>query len=463
MKSILEEPARITSTSSTCLDNFLINFERSFSVAVKNYCFSDHYCQIISIDILNYTLKDTTPSCIRSFSEEHIEDFRQKLSQETWLEVYNENSVDRAFENFRNTFMYYFNLCFPFRRVRISRKSDKNVKTPELETLKKYVTLYHTLAEKDDKYREITLTNGLHYFRRFHRKTPVDAKSTMFNVIPTKIRNLKDEDTFKVKVKKQLTFYFVDEFRTRYLLERYDNELLLNNSFKLQAVDNSVVLTILSGIKSSATGDDGLDTVIIKLCFPHILLCFGHIINFCISHSVYPSKWKKAVMMPLPKRPFIEDYKDLRAVSIPPVLSKLIGKVALQLMEYVERKHILPDVQPGFRQKHSFSTALSQIIDDVLAASDMGEFTALILLGFTRGFETLDHKLLLHILKHIEIDRHSTTFFRKLPFRSEAKSSIKLKYFHFFKFGFWCPTGLSIGSTAFYYTGYLPKPSDKAM
>nr|CAI5821681.1 unnamed protein product [Callosobruchus analis] len=44
--------------------------------------------------------------------------------------------------------------------------------------------------------------------------------------------------------------------------------------------------------------------------------------------------------------------EDLRAVSILPVLSKIIEKViALQLMEYIECKHILPDVQSSFRKK----------------------------------------------------------------------------------------------------------------
>nr|CAI5861117.1 unnamed protein product [Callosobruchus analis] len=51
--------------------------------------------------------------------------------------------------------------------------------------------------------------------------------------------------------------------------------------------------------------DDGLNIAMIKLCFPHILPSVRHIINFCISNSVYPSNWKKAVVMALPKKPIL--------------------------------------------------------------------------------------------------------------------------------------------------------------
>nr|CAI5864477.1 unnamed protein product [Callosobruchus analis] len=68
-------------------------------------------------------------------------------------------------------------------------------------------------------------------------------------------------------------------------------------------------------------------------------------------------------------------------------------------MEYLDSKQILPDVQSGFIQGHSCSTALLQIMDDVLSAKDIGEYT--VLLDFTRAFDTLNHKLLLSTLKHI--------------------------------------------------------------
>nr|CAI5820590.1 unnamed protein product [Callosobruchus analis] len=80
-------------------------------------------------------------------------------------------------------------------------------------------------------------------------------------------------------------------------------------------------------------------------------------------------------------------------------------------MEYLDSKHILPDVQSGFRRGHSCSTALLQIVDDVLSAKDIGEYTVIVLLDFTRAFDTLNHKLLLSILKHIGVDKQTENFF----------------------------------------------------
>nr|CAI5864354.1 unnamed protein product [Callosobruchus analis] len=80
-------------------------------------------------------------------------------------------------------------------------------------------------------------------------------------------------------------------------------------------------------------------------------------------------------------------------------------------MEYLDSKHILPDVQSGFRRGHSCSTALLQIVVDVLSAKDIGEYTVLVFLDFTRAFDTLNHKLLLSILKHIGVDKQTENFF----------------------------------------------------
>nr|CAI5868891.1 unnamed protein product [Callosobruchus analis] len=194
-----------------------------------------------------------------------------------------------------------------------------------------------------------------------------------------------------------------------------------------------------------------------KLCVPLILPFVKHIINFCIVNSVYSASWKNAVVIPLPKKSVVEDYKDLRAVSILPVLSKLIEKaVAKQLMEYLDSKHILPDVQSGFRRGHSCSTALLQIVDDVLSAKDIGEYTVLVLLDFTRAFDTLNHKLLLSILKHIGVDKQTENFFENYLLYRKQRVVLNGNTFPFLNLRSGVPQGSVLGPLLFIiYTSQL--------
>nr|CAI5820015.1 unnamed protein product [Callosobruchus analis] len=150
----------------------------------------------------------------------------------------------------------------------------------------------------------------------------------------------------------------------------------------------------------------------IQLCLPHILPHIKHIINFCLEKSVYPSSWKKSLIIPLPKKTQVSEYKDLRAISILPVLCKFIEKaVDIQLREYIEGKQILPDVQSGFRRGHSCTTALLKITDDIVSASDIGEYTIVVLLDFSRAFDTINYSLLLKILKYIGLSVSAVEFF----------------------------------------------------
>nr|CAI5833419.1 unnamed protein product [Callosobruchus analis]CAI5834750.1 unnamed protein product [Callosobruchus analis]CAI5835567.1 unnamed protein product [Callosobruchus analis]CAI5840243.1 unnamed protein product [Callosobruchus analis] len=403
----------------------------TFSVldsGVHNTELSDHqliYCFLKKQGI------STEPKTIiiRDFKNIDVDRFQYDLERIPFFGIYDTDNIEQKVLILEDNIKKLFDIHAPLKSIRCTKppapwltnviKTMIKIRDKALGKFKKdrcsttwnFYKEMRNLTSKAIKrekksYYEYALNNCSNKDRwRILKSNKIVANKKVKCSIPEKFSDVQKINDFFVNSLPVLT-------SARYLLERYDSKSLLKDSFKLQAVDNSVILTILSGIKSTATGDDGLNIIMIKLCFPHILPFVRHIINFCILHSVYPSNWKKAVVMPLPKRPVIEDYKDLRAVSILPVLSKLIEKViALQLMEYVECKRILPDVQSGFRKKHSCSTALLQIIDDVLAARDIGEFTVLILLDFTRAFDTLDHKLLLQILKHIGIDRHSITFF----------------------------------------------------
>lgn len=143
----------------------------------------------------------------------------------------------------------------------------------------------------------------------------------------------------------------------------------------------------------------------IQLCCPYIVPFLTHIINCCLFEGIFPDKWKIACVVPLAKISTPNEFKDLRPISILSVLSKVLEKIMdAQIRAYLNINQLFPHCQSGFRANYSCTTALINITDDIITANDTGLVTALVLLDFSKAFDTINHKILLAILYHFGFD-----------------------------------------------------------
>lgn len=143
-------------------------------------------------------------------------------------------------------------------------------------------------------------------------------------------------------------------------------------------------------------------------CCPHILKYIAHIINSILLECQFPTSWKVALVTPIPKINDPKTLSDLRPISILTGLSKLTEKVIeSQIRQYMDSFNILPTIQSGFWPGHSCSTAVMHIVDDIVEATDLGNYTVLILLDYSKAFDTLYHTVLLAILKSSGFDINS--------------------------------------------------------
>lgn len=123
------------------------------------------------------------------------------------------------------------------------------------------------------------------------------------------------------------------------------------------------------------------------------------------------------MITPIPKVGNSGLVSDLRPISILPVLSKIFERiVASQLRVFLEKHGVLPGCQSGFRSGYGCPSALLSITDDVFSALDRGELTALVMLDFSKAFDTINHGLLLSILRFIGLGELSLTFFKNYIF-----------------------------------------------
>jgi hypothetical protein len=147
-----------------------------------------------------------------------------------------------------------------------------------------------------------------------------------------------------------------------------------------------------------------------------------HVINYCLQHSIFPSQWKRALVIPLPKTNNPTSMNNLRPISILPTFSKILEKVINnQLQIYLKNNNIIPITQSGFKAEHSCTTALLHITDDIFRALDQGKLTILTLLDYSKAFDTLNHELLNAILNYIGISKNALSLFGSyLNNRSQA-------------------------------------------
>ncbi|CAK1601335.1 unnamed protein product [Parnassius mnemosyne] len=141
---------------------------------------------------------------------------------------------------------------------------------------------------------------------------------------------------------------------------------------------------------------DKLSRDMIILTLPAMLKVITATINKSIETSTFPSSWKIALVRPLPKNNDPKDLKDLRPISILPFLAKILEKVIYnQVIKFCDANNILPDLQSGFRKGRSTSTALLDVVDNILTSQDSGRGTILTLLDFSRAFDSINIDLLL--------------------------------------------------------------------
>ena len=145
-----------------------------------------------------------------------------------------------------------------------------------------------------------------------------------------------------------------------------------------------------------SVGVDNINSYVIKLILTRISAPLTHIINASFEQETFPDRWKKAIIKPIPKVTIPLAANDFRPISLLPTLSKIIEKIVnIQIVQYLVKHDLIDPYQSAYKKNHSTTTALLKLNEDIFDALDDSEITLLILLDFSKAFDTVNHKLLL--------------------------------------------------------------------
>ena len=118
------------------------------------------------------------------------------------------------------------------------------------------------------------------------------------------------------------------------------------------------------------------------------------IINAFISKFPFPKVWKVARIAPIPKsNNHSISASDLRPTSILPVLSKVYERlIHQQVISYIDACALYRNNISGFRKRHSATTVLFGITDDIKHTMKRSEITLIIMADYSKAFDTIRFK-----------------------------------------------------------------------
>lgn len=126
---------------------------------------------------------------------------------------------------------------------------------------------------------------------------------------------------------------------------------------------------------------------------------FTYLMNLGIECGEVPQAWKIAMVIPIPKVTAPKNVLDLRPISLLTLPRKILEKPVHQnLLDFIEKHHILSDEQFGFRPGLSTSGAISELIGDIGFNINANKLTIATFVDLAKAFDTLDHTLFLEKL-----------------------------------------------------------------
>ena len=150
---------------------------------------------------------------------------------------------------------------------------------------------------------------------------------------------------------------------------------------------------------NKACGPDDISARIIAECADELVTPVTKICNASISSGVFPERWKQANIIPIFKKGDKKDPSNYRSVSLLPLFGKILERLVYDQLY----RHVSPALcseQHGFIPRRSCMTNLAVYLQSAWEAISDGYQTDAIYTDYSAAFQSVNHSLLIHKLKH---------------------------------------------------------------
>lgn len=458
LSQLIEEPTRITSRTQTLIDHVVTSDKAQVSdisvVHVDGISDNDHSATICSLGKLQ-VVRGVKHVTFRDFRNFDRNEFHRAFFSVNWSQMYQLDHVNDMVNFLNASLINCFEACAPLRTVRITK--------PHAPWLTGVIREMIKLRDKAySKFRATRSGSHWEYYKMLRNYTKqairrekraylqcrlqnasskvmwsalreLDIVSARNCVLPAHLENVDDINAHFTYVPQQHKSREQLSLLAKYKNDRFGDSI----AFEFEAVEKSEVLKCLNSIKSNAVGSDLISLTMLQLVSDDLVDHITFIFNQCLAQSVFPDVWKTARVIPLAKVSNPQDFDELRPISLLPVLSKVLEKIMYgQLSKYLLDNNIIPSCQSGFREGHSTTTALTTIVDDLFRATDEGMVSCLVMLDYSKAFNTMDPRVLCDKLRYFGFSKSSidllrsylTERFQAVTYNSQDSKPLPLFY-----------------------------------
>ncbi|MCG8031679.1 MAG: reverse transcriptase family protein, partial [Candidatus Thiodiazotropha taylori] len=143
---------------------------------------------------------------------------------------------------------------------------------------------------------------------------------------------------------------------------------------------------------------------LLQECADELAPLLAIICNKSLQTGTVPQDWKQANVSAVFKKGQRYDPSNYRPVSLTCLCCKIMEHVIVsKVMKHVDNYRILSDCQHGFRARRSCETQLVTLVHELATSLDKGIQTDMIILDFSKAFDSVPHQRLLKKLDHYGI------------------------------------------------------------
>ena len=171
--------------------------------------------------------------------------------------------------------------------------------------------------------------------------------------------------------------------------------------------------------------------------------------NGSLTLCTFPRKWKKAMVVPLPKVASPKTVSDMRPISLLPLPGKILEIIiSKRLKQFLDENKILCN-RHGFRKKRSTLSAIVEFLHDVYNNLNENKDTFIVYLDLKKAFDAVSHNILLNKLKQTVLDQQTVNWFGSYLESRQQKTIIQNKCSNELGVSFGVPQGSILGPTLF--------------
>lgn len=155
---------------------------------------------------------------------------------------------------------------------------------------------------------------------------------------------------------------------------------------------------------NKAPGPDNISCAVLNKCAIALAKPLAHIMQFSFNHSKLPESWRMASVTAIFKKGDKLDANNYRPISLVSICAKIMERIiANDLVNFTLTNKIIPDTQHGFLPRRSTTTNLLSCLNSWTSSIDKGQSVDVFYLDFSKAFDRVPKRRLLHKLEHFGI------------------------------------------------------------